>query len=126
MKIFQLGRALDLVIRKLGVWRGEGPVLDAAAEVLAEPRYGRGRQSFAAVLGEHGQSAYGPALVRMLGDEVMAGYAIKALTQGGYATFVEEVRPFSDNPRPWVKNAARAYVTKFNARRARDPRSAAM
>jgi hypothetical protein len=127
MKVFNLGRALDLVMRKMNVWRGKGEVLDACAAVLAEPRYGRGRQSYAVVLGEHGQSAYGTELVSMLADEVMAGYAIKAMTQGGYGTYVEEVRAFSDNTRPWVRNAARAYVTKFTAaRRARDPRSAAM
>jgi hypothetical protein len=126
MKIFQLGRALDLVMRKMGVWRGKGDVLDACAAVLADARYGRGRQSFAAVLGEHGDSAYGTELVSALSDDVMAGYAIKALTAGGYPAYVEEVRAFHDNPRPWVRNAARAYVTKFAGRGARDRRSASM
>jgi hypothetical protein len=124
MKIFQLGRALDLVMKKLGVWRGQGEVLDACAEILAEARYGRGRQSFAATLGDHGDGGYSAPLVAALSDEAMAGYAIKALHQGNYGAFLGEVRAAGELGRPWVRNAARAYATKFGGRRPRETRAA--
>jgi hypothetical protein len=125
MKCFQLGRALELVMKKLDVWLGPGEVLDACAEILAEPRYGRGRQSFAATLGEHGQSAYAAPLVAALSDEAMAGYAIKALNQGQYGTYVNEVRAAGEAGRPWVRNAALAYIAKFDPSRVGPPANAA-
>jgi hypothetical protein len=124
MKSFQLGRALGLVIKKTGLWRGPGPVLDAAATVLADARLARGRQSYAAVLGEHGAGAYGAPLVAALADDAMAGYAIKGLLLGGYGAFVPEVRAASDAGRPWVRNAARSYIAKFGPRRPRESRLA--
>ena len=83
MKILELGRALDFVIRKTGEWRGKGDVLDAAADVISDARYGRGRKSWIATIGEHGDGAYGVELAGTLADEEMAGYAIKALLRGG-------------------------------------------
>jgi len=110
MNILRLGRAVDLVIRKFHVWRGRGPVLDVAAEIAREPRFGRGRQSFTTTLGEHGLGAYGEELARLLGDEPLAGYAIKALHRGGYAGFAAAVRVAGQRGRPWVRMAASAYV----------------
>jgi hypothetical protein len=128
MKIFHLGRAIDFTMRKVDVWRGKSEVLDEGARVLAELRYGRGRQSFAALLGEHGGGAYGAELVRALGDDAMAGYAIKALVRGRYGAFVDEVRAASEgaeDARLWVRNAAREYVAKFarEVRATRAPRA---
>jgi hypothetical protein len=113
MNVLQLGRALDLVIRKFGCWRGKGPVLDAAAAVMLEGRYGRGRQSFTATIGEHGLGCYGVELAALLGEEPMAGYAMKALLRGGNGEYVAEVRAASERGRPWVQMAARAYLTSF-------------
>jgi hypothetical protein len=114
MNILQLGRALDLVMRKFGCWRGKGPVLDAAAEVIGEARYGRGRQSFTATIGEHGLGCYGAELASLLVDDTMAGYAMKALHRGGNREFVAEVRAASERGRPWVQMAARAYLGAFD------------
>jgi hypothetical protein len=114
MNVLQLGRALDLVIRKLGCWKGRGPVLDAAADVMRDARFGRGRQSFTATVGEHGEGAYGQELASLLADEVMAGYAMKALHRGGNGDYVALVRSASATGRPWVQMAARAYLASFD------------
>ncbi len=108
LKILKLGRAIDFVIRKLGCWRGRGPLLDAVAEVAADPRFGRGRQSFAAALGEHGESAYGAELAALLSDEGMAGYAMKALHRSANHEYLEQVLAAAEGGRPWVQSAARA------------------
>ncbi len=113
MKILELGRALDFVMRKTGEWRGRGHVLDAAADIIAEPRYGRGRKSWIATLGEHGLGAYGVELAGALKDDEMAGYAIKALQRAGNGEYVAEVRAIGHQGRQWVKNAARLYLDTF-------------
>jgi hypothetical protein len=120
MKILELGRALDLLIRKTGLWRGKGDVLDAAADVVSCSSYGRGRRSWVATLGEHGGGDYGPALAGTLGDEDMAGYAMKALLRGGNGDYVAQVLAASEHALPWVKNAARLYQDAFLVDSGRD------
>jgi hypothetical protein len=125
LKILKLGRALDFVIRKLGYWKGRGRVLDAAAQVAADVRLGRGRQSFVAALGEHGEAAYGAELAALLADDDMAGYAVKALHRAANGDYLEQVLAAAAGGRPWVQSAARAYAasvkpkTPSNGRRAR-------
>jgi hypothetical protein len=125
MKIMQLGRAVDFVMRKLDCWKGRGPVLDAAAVVAAEPRYRRGRQSFVAALGEHGDGAYGAELVPLLADLEMTGYVVKALHKGANAGYLDQVLSAAEGQRPWVQNAARAYAASLEGRSKRDGTSGA-
>lgn len=113
LKILQLGRAVDFVMRKLGCWRGRGPLLDAVAQVAQDVRFGRGRQSFAGTLGEHGEGAYGAELAALLPDEGMAGYAVKALHRSANGEYLEQVRAIPTGGRPWVQSAVRAYVASF-------------
>jgi hypothetical protein len=110
LKILKLGRALDFVMRKLGCWKGRGPLLDAVVEVAADVRYGRGRQSFAGTLGEHGQGAYGAELAGLLADEMLAGYAMKALQRSANHEYLDQVLAAAEGGRPWVQSAARAYA----------------
>ena len=120
MNILRLGRAIDLVIRKLGIWTGRGPVLDAAATVFAEVRYGRGRQSFMATVGEHGGGAYGAEVAALIDEEAMAGYANKALHRARNGEYFVQVSAACDRGRPWVQMAARAYLQEFGRPSARE------
>jgi hypothetical protein len=113
LKILQLGRATDFVMRKLGIWKGRGHLLDAVALVTADVRFGRGRQSFVGTLGEHGEAAYGPELAALLSDEGMAGYAVKALHRSANGEYLEQVLAVPQGGRPWVQSAVRAYVATF-------------
>jgi hypothetical protein len=123
MRILHLGRALELVMRKLGCWRGRGPLLDAVAQVAADVRFGRGRQSFAGTLGEHGEGAYGAELVALLTDDAMAGYAVKALHRGAHKEYLEQVLAAARGGRPWVQSAARAYAASVAGKPKPRPRS---
>jgi hypothetical protein len=116
MKTLELGRALDLVIRKMGLWRGKGEVLDAAADVIGDERYGRGRKSWIATLGEHGEGYYGGVLAAALKDDEMAGYAMKALLRAGNGEYVAQVLAAGEHGRTWVKNTARLYAESFERR----------
>jgi hypothetical protein len=112
LKILQLGRALDLVQRKLHVWRGRGPLLDAVVSIVSDARFGRGRQSFIAALGEHGAGAYGAELAALLTEPGLAGYVIKALQRSGNGEYLGAVlaAASADGERPWVRSAARMYA----------------
>lgn len=116
MKIYNLGKALPLVMRKLDLWKGESEVLDAVAAVMKKREYKRGRQTFILALGEHGSGAYAEALGAALRDDEVAGYAMRALFDGGHAGYGTEVRAAaSKSDVVWVQNAAKRYVERFDA-----------
>ncbi len=126
LRVLKLGRALDFLMRKLGYWKGRGPVLAAAAKIAADLRYGRGRQSFVAALGEHGMGAYGAEVAALLQDVEMTGYGVMALHRGANGEYLEQVLAAAQSGRPWVQSAARAYAaslqeaeTSVRARRSR-------
>jgi hypothetical protein len=120
MNVLRLGKALGQVVRKRGVWAGKGPVMDAAAGVIASAAYGRGRQTFAQVLGEHGGGSYGAELAALLDDAdvSMRGHAVKALLAAGHGEHAAAVRPLAEDrtqaARTWVQNAARRYLQRFD------------
>ena len=124
LKILQLGRAIDFLMRKLGCWKGRGPLLDVVARIAADARFGRGRRSFVATLGEHGEGKYGAELAALLSEEDIAGYAMKALHRAENGGYVEQVRAAAEGGRPWVQSAARAYAASFSDKpqRRRDAR----
>jgi hypothetical protein len=119
MKIYRLGKALGLVMKKLDLWKGKGDVMDAAASIMRKRDYGRGRQSFALTIGEHGGEAYGENLAAALRDDEIGGYAVKALLEGGHGGYASEVRTFGERSDVvWVQNAAKRYVERFEANEA--------
>jgi hypothetical protein len=114
MNVLQLGKALGLVMRKRNLWKGKGAVLDAAVFVLETKSFGRGRQSFAELLGSQGDGCYGCELGAMLDDDEVVGHVIKALAAGDHGEYVEAVQPLAaDRTKPWVQNAAKRYVDLF-------------
>jgi len=115
MKIYNLGKALPLVMKKFDLWKGESEVLDAAAAVMKKRDYGRGRQTFALALGEHGSAAYAEALGAALRDDEIAGYAMRALFDGSHAGYAADVRAAAARSDVvWVQNAAKRYTDRFD------------
>ena len=118
LKILQLGRALDIVKRKMGFWRGRGPLLDAVASVIGDLRFGRGRQSFIATLGEHGgAAATAPSWRRCpVGERPRWLRDDRRSMRSGNGEYVDAVvaAASADGERPWVRSAARMYVAAFS------------
>lgn len=113
MKIYRLGKALPLVMKKFDLWKGESEVLDACVAVMKKRELGRGRQTFVLTLGEHGGAIYGEALAGALRDDEIAGYAMRALYDGHHTGYANEVRiAAAKSDVVWVQNAAKRYLDR--------------
>lgn len=107
--IWQLGEAIRPVIKRRK-WRGRTVVLDEVARVLLDKKYGKGRQTFALILGDYGNDGYGAVLAVGLVDKDVCGHCIKALTKAKLYDYEDEVRSVFDDSSGWVKLAARKYL----------------
>jgi hypothetical protein len=110
LRIWQLGESLRVFLKKKKAWHGRGPILDVVATLLLDPGLGKGRQTFALVLGEFGGHDYGSVLGRVLDDEEVRGHAVKALTKAKVAGFAAEVAAIQAQERGWIRAAATKYL----------------
>jgi hypothetical protein len=113
LKVWELGEDLRYLM-KARKWRGRGPLLDLAAQIVQRPEFGKGRQTFALLLGDYGEGAYGPTLAAALDDPEVWGHAVKALRKakiGGYEDRVEQVARKADG---WVRRAAQKYLREVS------------
>jgi hypothetical protein len=96
--------------------RGANPVLDACGKVVADARFGKGRQNLCLILGELGHTAYSEVLGALLSDDDVSGHAVKALLQAkatGYHNEVEDVLKTTN--KPWIKSLAKKYLEEYRA-----------
>lgn len=113
LHIWNLGESLRLFLKRKRLWRGRGPLLDAVAKLVSDSRFGKGRQSFALLLGDFGKREYGDVLGRALGDKEVWGHAIKALTKAKIPGFAAEVAGVQAQEKGWIRSAARKYLQSF-------------
>jgi hypothetical protein len=110
LRIWRLGESLRLFLRTKKGWRGPGVLLDAVAAVLRDRRFGKGRQTFALLLGDFGGQAYGEQLASVLDDREVWGHAIKALTKAKIPHYAAEVAAVQTQETGWIRAAARKYL----------------
>jgi hypothetical protein len=85
--------------------------LNAAAEIVADPSDGKGRQSFVLVLGQYGGRHYADVVATGLGDPDVSAQALRALRKMNDGRFVHEARSLeSDPPTPATRTEARSYL----------------
>lgn len=109
-KIWQMGESLRPLLKKRKKWHGKGEVMDAVAEILSDERFGKGRQTFALLLGDFGASSYGSALAAQLRSEEVQGHCLKSLRKAKIYGYDKEVGEVYRKRSGWVKKAAKAYL----------------
>ena len=114
MRIWRLGESLRLFLKKKR-WRGRGPLLDAVAKVLSDGRFGKGRQTFALLLGDFGGQEYREPLGHVLEDKEVWGHVIKALTKARILGFAGEVAGIQAQESGWIQAAARKYLRSLSS-----------
>ena len=112
-KIWALGEELRLLLQKRKDLRGGGPVMDTVASVLSESKFGKGRQTFALLLGQYGDGKYGDYLGQQLEDSDVLGHCVDALRKAKILGYETDVAYIAETSSGWIKNAAKAYV-KFS------------
>jgi hypothetical protein len=109
LRIWELGESLRHFLKRKD-WRGQGELLDAAARVLMSRNFGKGRQTFALLLGEYGDKDYGTVLGAILDDPEVYGHAVKALRAAKIPGYAEPVRRVLSKEQGWIRRAAKRYL----------------
>jgi len=114
LKIWELGELLRLFLRKKKNWRGKNIILDAVENILKEKKYGKGRQTFALLLGDFGQGEYGESLGKVLDQADVYGHAIESLIKAKKGNFIEEIKKISEIEKGWIRKSAKKYLKQFS------------
>ena len=85
----------------------------AVRSLCFEERFGKGRESFVMLLGRYGGSAQIPTLIKLLEDPDVSGHAVYALRLLGAAEATDNVRPFLNSPKTWVRKQAEKFFEKI-------------
>lgn len=109
-RLWQLGETLRKVI-KVKKWKGKNALLDTIAEILCDPKFGKGRQTFALLLGDFGGREYGQSLGAVLNDSEVNGHSIKALCKAKINGYRIPVQAVLDSSKGWVRTAAKKYLS---------------
>jgi len=108
-KIWEAGESLRLFMKPKR-WSGKGPLLDGAARILLCRNYGKGRQTYALLLGDFGRGNYGEEVSSVLDDREVCGHAVAALTKAKIFGYAEQVGPLATHKVAWIRNAAKRYL----------------
>jgi len=111
MRIWELSEAIREYLKRKRTLRGQCEILDAIADVVKEPRFGKGRQNFVLILAQYGGSSYASTIAWALDDPEIMGHAVKALAklrEPGYSERIEEILKHSRVG--WIRSAAKSYL----------------
>lgn len=111
MRIWELSEAVRGYLKRKRTLRGRCGVLDAIADVVREPRFGKGRQNFVLILGSYGGSSYASPIACTLGDPAVMGHAVEALAKLREPGYSEQIREILEHSQfGWIRSAARKYL----------------
>ena len=72
----------------------------------------QGRQSFIMLLGYTCCRSHAAKLISQLDDEGVVGHVISTITKMRTRDFMEQIRPFQEHKRTWIRNEAKRYCNR--------------
>jgi len=109
-EIWMLGESLRNFFKSRRKWRGKSILFDVIAEVLMDKNFGKGRQTFALLLGNYCRDEYANELGICLQDKEVYGHALKALTKNKIVGFSREAKRIIETDKGWIKRTANKYL----------------
>jgi HEAT repeat protein len=115
----EFGRAEDDLLRWAIANALEVVADDSAFTAISswaiDPQYGSARQMLVLALGHMSNPAAFDVLVRLLGDETVAGHAVISLGNLRDQRARTALEPFLRHPKKWIRDEARKAVKKLGA-----------
>lgn len=74
----------------------------------------RGRQSFVMLLGKKRYCLYAHKIAVLLSDDDVDGHVISTLYKMGTTDYEEQIKPFINHNRSWIRNEAKRYINRCN------------
>lgn len=108
-RIWDLGETVRTYLKSQSLGAKEG-VLEAAVKIIDNPKYGKGRQSFASLIGDFGGGAYGELLAFHLNDPEIGGHCLKAMLKSKIRGHTSKAEEILSKSRGWIKAVAKKYI----------------
>jgi hypothetical protein len=106
-----IGNALEVL--------GDDSVFEELAAIARNPAYGRSRQMVVVALGRMRNPAAAQILIDLLGDEQVAGHAVKALRRLRAPAARERLAAMSNHPKTWIRNEVKKALDAIEKEEAR-------
>jgi HEAT repeat protein len=103
-----IGNALSIVANE--------EILDDLIGLSLDTKHGRAREMIVQALSNIQDQRSIQVLVNLLKDDQVAGHAIIALGQLHAIDLVEELEPFLQHPKPWIRSAAEQALSEMKRR----------
>jgi len=111
--IWQLGEAFRHILKKRKEFRKDRNLFRAVENVCLDRTFGKGRECFVMLLGQYGDREVINTLLKLLDDSQVHGHAIYALRLLGASEAQDNIRPFLQSSKTWVRNEAKKYFQKI-------------
>jgi hypothetical protein len=116
--IWGIGESFRKVLKQHKNLRRDNELFKIIKQIASNPVYGKGRESFVMLLGQYGDRDSVGVLKQLLEDQEVQGHAIYALRLLGVPEVQENIRPFLQSRKTWVRNEAKKYFQKLEKRQA--------
>ena len=110
--IWSLGESFRQILLKNRDLRRKPALFSAIENVAMNVTFGKGRESFVMLLGKYGASDWVPVLRKLLMDSDVCGHAVYAHRLLAAPEAEDDIRPFLESPRTWIRNEAKRYYKK--------------
>jgi hypothetical protein len=111
--IWQVGEILRQILKNQRKFRRKRGFFKAVEDVASNRSFGKGRESFVMLLGIYGGIERVTTLRGLLNDDQVNGHAVYALRLLGAEEVKDEILPFLNSDKTWVRNEAKKYFKKL-------------
>ena len=87
--------------------------IDIIINICLDERVKRGRQSFVMLLNKKAYSKHSKRIISLLEDDDVDGHVIYTRYRMQVGEYVEEIKPFVNHKRTWIRNEAKRYIQKY-------------
>ena len=87
--------------------------IDIIINICLDERVKRGRQSFVMLLNKKAYSKHSKRIISLLEDDDVDGHVIYTIYRMQAGEYVEEIKPFVNHKRTWIRNEAKRYIQKY-------------
>lgn len=110
--IWRLGEDLRLLLKKKKSFKKSILIQNTIIDILKNDKYGKGRQTFALLIGELKCDLMKDDIKMLLNDKDVYGHLIISLRKLKIKGFEEKMKTIINSEKGWIKSEAKKYLDK--------------
>jgi hypothetical protein len=112
-KIWEIGEEISQISFEYKRLRKDDSINEMIVDFCTNKNAKRGRESFVMLLWYKHNQKYADQLISLLNDKYVYGHIITALNKIQMSGFDQEVLPFINDKKSWIKKEVAKYLEKF-------------